>query len=68
MKSSFAAQTGLKLARSPSAQQLAMRRRLVALGAVIGLAMVSGLLGVLTVPPGPIEPPARAGPFSYFPS
>jgi hypothetical protein len=68
MKSSFAAQTGLKLARTPSVRELAMRRRLLALCAILGLAIVSGVLGVLTVPPGPIEPPARTGPFSYFPS
>ena len=68
MKNSFAAPAGLKLARSPSAREQATRRRLLALCAILGLAIVSGVLGVLTVPPGPIEPPARTGPFSYFPS
>ena len=68
MKSSFAAQTGLKLARTPSERELAIRRRLVALCAILGLAIVSGVLGVFTIPPGPIEPPVRTGPFSYFPS
>ena len=68
MKNSFAAQTGLRLARTPSAREQVMRRRLLALCAILGLAILSGLLGVFTVPPSPIEPAARTGPFSYFPS
>ena len=68
MRSSFTAHTGLKLARTPSAREQSMRRRLAALAAILGLALVSGLLGVFTVPKGPIEPASRTGPFSYFPS
>jgi hypothetical protein len=68
MRSSFTAQTGLKLARTPSAREQSLRRRLFALAAILALALVSGLLGVFTVPHGPIEPASRTGPFSYFPS
>ena len=68
MKNSFVVQTGLKLARSPDARTQVMRRRLLTLCAILALAVLGGLLGVLTVPPGPIEPAARTGPFSYFPS
>ena len=68
MKSSFTVETGLKLARTPNARHQAMRRRLAALGALLGLALAGAVLGVFTVPPGPIEPAGRTGPFSYFPS
>jgi hypothetical protein len=68
MRSSFTTQTGLKLARTPTAREQSLRRRLLALAAILALALVSGLLGVFTVPNGPIEPASRTGPFSYFPS
>ena len=68
MRSSFTVRTGLKLARTPSARQLAFRRRLGALAAIVALALISGLLGVFTVPQSPIQPTHQTGPFSYFPS
>lgn len=68
MRSSFTATTGLKLARSPNAREQAARRRAVVLAAVLGLAVVSAALGVLTAPRGAGEAIQRTGPFSYFPS
>lgn len=68
MRSSLIATKGLKLVRSPSARQEAARRRLAVLGAVVSLAVLSGLVGHLTAPPSSVELAARTGPFSYFPS
>jgi len=65
--SSFIPQTGLKLTRTPSVRQQAMRRWMMALAAMLGLALVSALLGVFAVPESPVHP-ARTGPFSYYPS
>lgn len=66
MRSSFIATTGLKLARSPSIREQAARRRRVVIGAFIGLAAASAVIGALTAPGQPGE--AQTGPFSYFPS
>jgi len=68
MRSSFVATKGLKLSRSPSARELASRRRLAVVGAILALAGASAGLGVLTAPRGVGESAARTGPFSYFPS
>jgi len=67
MRSSFTATTGLKLSRSPSARNQAIRRQLVMLAAIAGLALAGGALGLITAPSDG-EPAARTGPFSYFPS
>jgi hypothetical protein len=66
MRSSFAVGAGLPLARTPSVRQQAARRRLVAVGAILGLALISGVFGAVTAPRGPDAAPT--GPFSYFPS
>lgn len=69
MRSSFIANTGLKLARTPNAREQAHRRRLAIFGAIAGLALLSGALGVLTAPQGVARAGDHAtGPFSYFPS
>jgi len=68
MRSSFAVRSGLKLARSPSHRQQVARRRTAVIGAVIGLALASGLIGALAGPHGSSDPAARTGPFSYFPT
>jgi hypothetical protein len=66
MRSSLIATRGLKLVRSRSVREDAARRRWAVLGAVVGLALASGVMGYLTAPSVPAEP--RTGPFSYFPS
>jgi hypothetical protein len=66
MRSSLIATTGLKLVRSRNVRQDAARRRWAVVGAVVGLAVASGLVGYLTTPSGPAE--LRTSPFSYFPS
>ncbi len=66
MRSSFIATTGLKLARSPSVRDQAVRRRRAVIGTFLGLAVASAVIGALTAPGHPRE--AQTGPFSYFPS
>lgn len=68
MRSSFNATTGLKLSKSPGIRQQTARRRLAVLGSILGLALVSALVGALTTSPGGQESAGRTGPFSYFPS
>ena len=70
MRSSFAVQTGLQLAKSPNYRERALRRRVALACALLGLALVSGVIGALT-PPAPdrvAAQPAHTGPFSYFTS
>ena len=68
MRSSFAVQSGLKLARSPNHREQAARRRIAVIAAVLGLALASGLIGSLAGPHRSTEPATRTGPFSYFPT
>jgi hypothetical protein len=68
MRSSFVATTGLKLARTPNVRELAARRRLAIVAAIVGLAAISGVVGAVTAPHGSQQPAARTGPFSYFPT
>ncbi|HET6971185.1 MAG TPA: hypothetical protein VFH92_08670 [Phenylobacterium sp.] len=69
MRSSFTVNTGLKLARTPSVREQAQRRRMAILCAIAGLALASGVFGVLTAPHGVQAVAERStGPFSYFPS
>jgi hypothetical protein len=75
MPSSFATR-GPALARTPSYRQQVQRRRLLVVCAMVGLALVSGLVGSLIHPSGhPLAVAAAAaaaaaadGPFSYFPA
>ncbi|MBW8815227.1 MAG: hypothetical protein JF588_17545 [Caulobacterales bacterium] len=69
MRSSFTADRGLKLARTPSVREQAQRRRLGILVAIASLALASGVFGALTAPHGDrVAGEAATGPFSYFPS
>lgn len=69
MRSSFASRAGLRLAKTPSHRDQVARRRLAVIGAILGLAFVSGLIGWATAPGGASLPAApQTGPFSYFPS
>ena len=63
MRSSFAPRDGFVLAKTPSARQQAARRRLMAICAILGLALASGVIGTLTAQPEH----TAAAPFSYFP-
>ena len=67
MRSSLISHRGLTLMKTPNARQQAGRRRLAVVAAMLGLAMISGLIGILTHAPGE-APKATTGPFSYFPS
>jgi nitrous oxide reductase len=60
--------SGLLLIKSPNHRQQAQRRRLLAACAVVGLALASGLAGVLTASPPEAVGRLTTGPFSYFPS
>lgn len=66
MRSSLVATRGLKLVRTRSLREEASRRRWAVVGAVAGLALVSGLVGYVTAPVQ--ADPGRTSPFSYFPS
>jgi len=69
MPSSLIASSRASLARTPSHRQQVGRRRLAALCAIVGLAIVSGVIGTLSRPhPKPIPVAAATGPFSYFPA
>jgi len=69
MRSSFASRVGLRLAKTPSHREQVARRRLTVIGAVLALALVSGLIGALTASGDAAVPTApQTGPFSYFPS
>ncbi|MFC3067849.1 hypothetical protein [Phenylobacterium soli] len=73
--SRFAHPAGFTLLKTPSHRQVAARRRLMAICAVLGLALASGLIGSLSASqndrPGADAPSmadqASTGPFSYFP-
>ena len=67
MRSSFTSRTGFALMKTPNYRRQAARRRLMVIGAVLGLALVSGLIGSLTAPRGDVLARTTTGPFSYFP-
>jgi hypothetical protein len=68
MPSSFATREPA-LCRTPSYRQQVERRRLFFLCAVVGLALVGGVVGSLTHPDAnPHDGAVAAGPFSYFPA
>jgi hypothetical protein len=68
MRNSFVAETGLRLARSPSARQQATRRRLAIVGGLAALALASTAVGMLTPHHRNVAATVVTGPFSYFPS
>ena len=68
MRSSFVASTGLKLVRTPSARQQALRLWLALFAGVAALAIAGVAAGLIVAPHGPQGPAATTGPFSYFPS
>jgi len=68
MRSSFASERGSMLLKTPSHRQQAMRRRLAVLCAVLGLALVSGVVGSLVRPADPLSSGPATGPFSYISS
>lgn len=67
MRSDFGLRGGFALVRTPNYRQQAARRRLMAVCVVLGLALASGLIGVLTTPRGEVMATVATGPFSYFP-
>lgn len=67
MRSSFAATSGLKLVRTPSARERAKRRRLAVAGVLVGFSLLSAAVGFIAAPRGAMEPGPLTGPFSYFP-
>jgi hypothetical protein len=68
MRSGLGTRHGLALTKTPNSRQQATRRRLMAVCAILGLALASGLIGSLTAPKGEVLANAAAtGPFSYFP-
>jgi hypothetical protein len=68
MRSSFAPNRGVQLTKTPSHRQQMARRRWIAVGGMLALAVVSGAIGALTTrqtdPRGSV---VETGPFSYFP-
>jgi hypothetical protein len=71
MRSSFAVRTGLlPLGKTPNVRQQAQRRRLMVICAMLGLALVSGVIGTLSAPRDEAVASAEGptGPFSYFPT
>jgi hypothetical protein len=67
MRSSFVSRSGFALAKTPNYRQQAARRRLMAVCAVLGLALASGLIGTMTAPKGDVLAKITTGPFSYVP-
>jgi len=68
MASSFVSGSGFVLVRTPSYRQQRMRRRLVVVSALIGLALTSALIGAAATPGTDARSRSATGPFSYFPS
>jgi hypothetical protein len=68
MRSSFASHRGLTLMKTPNSREEASRRRLAVACAMVGLALVSGVIGTLAHAPNEVVAKASTGPFSYFPS
>lgn len=68
MRSTFASHRGLTLMKSPNSRHEATRRRLAVACAMVGLALISGIIGTLTHGPSDVSAKASTGPFSYFPT
>jgi nitrous oxide reductase len=67
MRSGYGLRGGFALMKTPNYRQQAARRRLMAICAILGLALASGLFGALTTPRAEVASKATTGPFSYFP-
>lgn len=68
MRTIPAPQGGLVEFQSLSRRQRIARRKVYAVSAIAGLALLSGVIGALSRPGGETNSPIRSGPFSYFPS
>jgi hypothetical protein len=68
MQSAFPARRGPILMKTPSHRQQAVRRRLAAVCAVLGLALASGVIGSLIHPASQVSSGPATGPFSYIPA
>jgi hypothetical protein len=68
MRTSYATWRGAALLKTPSYRQQAGRRRLAAICAILGLALVSGVVGSLMHPAKAPPSHPTTTPFSYFPS
>ena len=68
MRSSFASHRGLALMKTPNSRHEATRRRLTVACAMVGLALISGIIGTLARAPSEVSAKTSTGPFSYFPS
>jgi hypothetical protein len=68
MRSSFASHRGLTLMKTPNSRHEASRRRLTVACAMVGLALISGVIGTLAHAPSDVSAKSSTGPFSYFPS
>lgn len=70
MREIFASRNAYVLVKSPNLRQQAARRRALAVCGVLGLAIASGVIGVISRPDRTTETVGQpqTGPFSYFPS
>jgi hypothetical protein len=68
MQPAFAPRRGPILMKTPNHRQQAVRRRLAAICAVLGLALASGLIGSLIHPASQVSSRPATGPFSYIPA
>jgi hypothetical protein len=68
MQRAFAPRRGPILMKTPTHRQEAVRRRLVVVCAVLGLALASGLIGSLIRPSSHVSSRPATGPFSYIPA
>lgn len=67
MRSGSFASRGGHLPKSPASRRQAARRRLTALYAMLGLALLAGLIGSLSTSRSELMAKPAMGPFSYFP-
>lgn len=64
----FTPRSGFVLVKSPNLRQQAQRRRALAVCGVLGLALASGVIGVIGHERSQTLGKPHTGPFSYFPS
>ena len=68
MREVFASRNALVLVKSPSIRQQAARRRAIAVGGVLALAVASGVVGALSHRSSETLGKPQTGPFSYLSS